>query len=263
MTKNLLIIFSLLCLGYACNEDAGQSGENTTDANPPAEGFDAENSDEKAIELADAVMKAMGGRRSWDTTRFLHWNFFGRRKLLWDKHLGRVRIESMPDSTIYLVDLKNGGGQVKRGDIVLENLDSLAKYTSRGKSIWNNDAYWLLMPLKLKDSGVTLKYVGQDTTVAGSMAEVLQLTFQGVGDTPQNKYLVYIDPQSKLVTQWDYYADAGDAAPQFSTPWADYQPYGDLLLSGDRGRNRLTEIAVYNQVPEAAFSSFDPVDLPE
>ena len=44
------------------------------------------------------------------------------------------------------------------------------------------------MPYKLKDSGVTLKYKGQDTLETGHPAEKLQLTFEEVGKTPENKY---------------------------------------------------------------------------
>ena len=39
----------------------------------------------------------------------------------------------------------------------------------------------------------TLKYIGQDTTQAGVPSEVLQLTFQNVGNTPDNMYQVWVD----------------------------------------------------------------------
>ncbi|GJM32656.1 MAG: hypothetical protein DHS20C18_16570 [Saprospiraceae bacterium] len=229
--------------------------------NPAAQGFNQEASDAKAINLADEVMEAMGGRPNWDQTQYVYWSFFGRRTLLWDKFGQRVRIESLPDSTIYLVDLKNKSGKVKRGSETIEQPDSLAKYVKKGESIWINDAYWLVMPFKLKDTGVTLKYAGQDTTQMGKIAEVLELTFDSVGDTPENKYRVYVDPESKLVIQWDFYRNAGDEKPGFSTPWGEYQKYGNIMLSGDRGERDLTDIAVYTKVAETAFTSFDPVDV--
>lgn len=259
-----LLYATLIVLLMAACENGGEGNatatEAATTANPAAEGFNEEESDAKAIEWADKVMLAMGGRKSWDTTRYFHWNFFGRRSLLWDKLGQRVRIESPADSTIYLVNLADGTGQVKRGNVVYENADSLQTYLDRGRRIWINDSYWLVMPFKLKDSGVSLKYVGQDTTLEGAKAEILSLTFEEVGVTPQNKYLVYIDPATELVCQWDFYTNAADPAPRFAMPWKNYRAYGDLKLSGDRGNPQLSDIAVFQSVPEEAFNSFAPID---
>jgi hypothetical protein len=122
--------------------------------NPPAEGFDMANSDPRAVELADSIMMAMGGRRNWDKTRYISWNFFGARDLTWDKQDNMVRIESLKDSITYLVDLDKLQGRVRvKGEEITEP-DSLSKMLSKGKSIWINDSYWLLMPFKLKDTGL-------------------------------------------------------------------------------------------------------------
>ena len=118
------------------------------------------------------------------------------------------------------------------------------------------------MPFKLKDSGVTLKYVGEDTTQVGKQADVLSLTFKEVGDTPNNKYLVYVGKDTRLVDQWDFYTNATDTVPRFSTPWAEYNKYGNIMLSSDRKMAKLSEIGVYETLSESVFSSFDPVDLP-
>jgi len=205
-------------------------------------------------------MEAMGGRRAWDTTRYLHWNFFGARRLLWDKEKGRVRIEVPQEEAVYLVNINDNSGKVMRQGALVEHPDSLAKYVERGKRIWINDAYWLVMPYKLKDSGVALKYHGEDTTQTGAPADVLELSFENVGVTPQNKYHVYVDKDSRLITQWAFFRNASDPEPAFITPWADYQQHGGILLSGDRGERQLTDIQVYQEVPDQAFNAFDPVD---
>lgn len=261
--RNLFLICLALFALQACSPNTTEEkvAETPAEVNPPADGFNLADSDAKAIQLADMAMEAMGGRKNWDDTRYFHWNFFGSRTLLWDKQEQKVRVESLRDSSIYLVDLKTGSGQVKRNGEILSHPDSIALYAGRGKSMWINDSYWLVMPFKLKDSGVTLKYIGQDTTLAGKTAEVLELTFKEVGNTPNNKYLVYIDTESNLVTQWDFYTNATDEAARFSSPWADYKTYGSLMLSGNRGQRGLTDIAVYDEVPETAFTSFDPVNL--
>jgi hypothetical protein len=116
-------------------------------------GFDEIGSDPAAIQLADSIMHAMGGRENWDKTRFISWNFFGRRDLIWNKQTGQVRIESAPDSTIYLVNVNTGEGKVKIKETIITEPDSLKKLLDKAKAIWINDSYWLVMPFKLKDSG--------------------------------------------------------------------------------------------------------------
>ncbi|MEM9885388.1 MAG: hypothetical protein AAF849_05790 [Bacteroidota bacterium] len=219
------------------------------ESNPAAEGFNAADSDEKAIEIADQVMRAMGGRKNWDNTRYIAWTFFGNRSLFWDKQTGDVQITYDSSKVRLNIYEDREGIAYEKGKAV--TVDSMLQvYLKKGKSVWINDAYWLVMPFKLKDSGVTLKYMGQDTIAGGEMAEVLALTFKAVGDTPNNKYLVYVTPSDKLVKQWDYYTNASDSLARFSTPWLDYQQYGNIMLSGKRGMGELTDIAVYDELPE-------------
>lgn len=252
--------FLLTCCQPSGQEKKGEvTGENT---NPPMPGFDTANSDTAAVRIADEVMLAMGGRKNWDNTRYIGWNFFGNRKLLWDKHTGNVRIESLRDDLKILVNVNDTTqGRVFKDGAQITNPDSLAKYLSMGKSIWINDSYWLVMPFKLKDSGVTLKYTGEDTTLAGEKSDVLQLTFANVGDTPQNKYKVYVDKDKNLVNQWAFYQDASQDTARFVLPWKNYKQYGSILLSGDRGERQLTDLVVLEEVPSHAFTSFDPVQL--
>lgn len=250
--KNFFPFFILLIVLYSCQND---SEPITIVGNPHMKGFDLENSDPKAIAIADKVMEAMGGRQAYEETRLIKWDFFGSRKLAWDKLTGDVRIEFLKEDLDIVVNIHNEQGKVKQDGKLLEatnpKTDSLLQ---RGKSVWINDSYWLVMPFKLKDSGVTLGYVEEDTTEAGQLADVLSLTFKEVGDTPNNKYLVYVDKSSNLVSQWDFYTNATDPEPRFKTPWADYQNYGKVKLSGDRGRNSLKDIEVLDEIPEGLFS---------
>jgi plasmid maintenance system killer protein len=247
-----LIVTSLLIFFLVLHSLSAQR----IDENPPAPGFNIEASDNKAIVIADEIMKALGGRANWDATRYISWNFFGRRKLFWDKHSGNVRIEIGQD--IYLVNIQNNTGQVRIGNEVIQDPDSLQKYVERGISMWINDSYWLVMPFKLKDSGVTLRYMGEGATAEGASADILQLTFESVGRTPENKYLVYVDKQRRLIVQWDYFQKFNDEKPAISTPWLDYERHGTILLSGNRGGNRqLTEISVSDTLPASLFTTFD------
>lgn len=88
MNIKLLFCSGILvaCLAAGCNRESGEKQVQLY--NPPAEGFDLAHSDPAAVELADSIMAAMGGRKNWDKTRFISWNFFGRRNLVWDRQEG-------------------------------------------------------------------------------------------------------------------------------------------------------------------------------
>jgi hypothetical protein len=251
--RRLLICVVVGCfLLVGCEKEQEERREN-----PPAPGFDLANSDPAAVELADSVMAAMGGRQNWDKTRYISWNFFGRRNLVWDKWEGNVRIESLPDSIIYLVNINDLTGRVQIKGRELTEPDSLKQMLGRAKSIWINDSYWLVMPFKLKDSGVTLKYFGEDTTATGLLANVLELTFDSVGDTPENKYRVYIDVKDNLVKQWAYYKDANQDSASQVWPWDNYKKYGDLLLSADRSDAKgPRDVRVDEQLSSEVFIEF-------
>jgi len=230
---------------------------NSKTANQKQPGFDATSSDQKAIEIVDKVMVAVGGQKNWNETRFIVWDFFGSRKLYWDKMTGNVRIVSLKDNFIVLVNIHNMTGKVEKNGKEITNPDTLQKFLTIGKSMWINDSYWLVMPFKMKDPGVNLKYMRQDTTSEGKVADVIQLTFDSVGETPENKYEVYVDTETNLVAEWAYFKNSKDEKPEFRNPWRHYKQYGKILLSFDRGNGRfLTDIEVLDEMPTELFTDF-------
>ena len=250
MKNTLLFICAIIAICISCNNSA----KEITESNPAAPGFNSVESDIRAIEIADEVMEAMGGRQAWDTSQYISWTFFGRRNHIWDKINGYSRIEIPSDSLEILIDLNDKTGSVLIKDVAVVDQDTVGKYVDAGYKMWINDSYWLVMPFKLKDSGVTLKYIGKDTTTTGMQSDVLQLTFEEVGVTPDNKYLVYVDEASKLVAQWDYYANFEDSLPRFQSLWPSYEQYGPLRLSGGTIRNLgMTNIGVSQKLDEDIF----------
>lgn len=227
--------------------------------NPPLSGFDLAGSDPRAVQIADEVMTALGGRKAWDQTRYLTWNFFGRRTHVWDKYTGDLRLEN--EGTVVLTNLNTKKGRVWKNGQELKDGAELEKALYDAESAWINDSYWVFMPFKLKDSGVTLKYLGKGRTEAGDAADVLELTFAGVGRTPQNKYHVFVDEGSRLVTQWNYYANASDPEPAFKIPWLNWERHGQILLSADRGERKHQDLAVLDSVPASVFQSPETADL--
>jgi hypothetical protein len=257
--NKFLVALSFLMAFIACQS----SGKfvNRDVPNTPAAGFNTEGSDPKAIALADSVMKACGGRFAWDQTRYIRWTFFNSRTLMWDKTKNRVRIDYMKQDMKVLLNMNDMTGQVWKDGAALTNPDSIKKYLTRGKEAWINDSYWLVMPFKLKDSGVTLKYLGKRNNALGAECDVLELTFNAVGVTPDNKYNVYVNPSSKLVVQWDYFKKYTDEKPGFSTPWADYRGLGNIMLALSRGEGRsMLPMGVYKSMPDSVFTKFSVLD---
>lgn len=219
------------------------------DPNPPAPGFDLAGSDARAIEVADRVMAAMGGRRRWDRTRVIAWNFLGRRRLMWDKHGNAVRIEYLEGPALDVaLHLDTLAGRAWRDGIELTDAAELASLLDAARAHWINDSYWLVMPYKLKDSGVTLKHMGERSQ-SGREFDLLELTFRDVGVTPQNRYEVWVSRDRALVERWSWFENAADPQPRFTLPWDDWRSYGGILLSGEHGERRLTEIAVLREPP--------------
>ncbi|CAM2067820.1 hypothetical protein SCOR_20745 [Sulfidibacter corallicola] len=209
--------------------------------------------DEKSAELAKKVMVAMGGHENYDKTRFLTWNFFGSRTHYWDKWTGRARIEDHKEGFLVLMNIHDKKGKVWQNGEPVTDEKLVADKLQWGYEVWINDSYWLVMPYKLRDPGVTLSYAREDTMENGRPAHVLTMTFDSVGVTPENKYEVFIDKENSLVRQWAFFSKADDENPRFTTPWEGWQDYGKIKLCGDRGKAQLTNIAVFDTLPDTVF----------
>ena len=245
---------------FSCQQS---SNSETVDfeENLPLPGFDIEGSDPTAIMIADKVMNSMGGRNAWDDTRIICWTFFGKRRLIWDKHNGDVRIDFLNSDEKIIVNIHTIEGKVFKNGQEMSHPDTLARYLKKGKSLWINDSYWLTMPYKMKDTGVTLHYIGEDTIAGGEQMQFLHMTFKNVGDTPDNMYGIWIDYEENLVRQWAFYRSHEDPHPSFVNPWREYQKYGEILLSGDRGKSKLTDIKVLEEVPNSVFNTFEETNI--
>jgi hypothetical protein len=257
----LLLIVFLIPISVALMAYNEATSVNTTNIQEQAGSANSNNNDPKAAAIANEVMEAMGGEKAWDNARHLHWNFFGARTLIWDKWTGDVRIDIPKEEVTYLLNINTMKGKAMVKETEVTDIAELEKALEKAKSIWINDSYWLVMPFKLQDPGVTLTYEGEKATETGAMSDVLGLTFENVGLTPQNKYLVYVDKGSHLVTQWAFYRNASDEKPGFVLPWGEYKSYNKLMLSGERGERDLTDIKVLEKLPRSVYNSFEKPTL--
>lgn len=248
-TKFAAAVSILALVGSALFESGCASNRSSSGGNPACEGFDSAHSDPRAIAIADQVMEALGGRAAWDSTRVIEWTFAGKRKLLWDKATGDFRLDD--GARVVLMNLQSGQGRVfEGGEEVVRDADKKREALDRAYKIWVNDSYWLVMPYKLKDSGVTLNYAGEGKLPDGRACDLLKLTFARVGVTPENGYELYVSKDKHLVEQWSYFKRADDAAPSMTTTWADWQRYGKILLASQHAGGPSTDkIAVYDTPP--------------
>lgn len=212
--------------------------------------------DPKAREIAERVARSMGGWDAWERTRFVTWRFFGGRAHAWDKRTGEWRLDD-GERTV-LMDVGTRAGRVFEKGVEVTDAAGRAAALEKAYAVWVNDSYWVFMPWKLLDPGVVLRYLGATTLESGNTAQLLELTFEGVGLTPRNRYVVAVGDESGLVEQWSYFADANDAEPKFTLPWSGWERRGAILVCTDHGERNGTkpdwDIEVHAELPRAVFT---------
>ncbi|ANM28705.1 hypothetical protein [Moorena bouillonii] len=264
---NRLISFLLLAIvaatGLACAPESATADESPEPAfDPSTRVHVSDASDPKAIEIAQATIEKMGGWQAWDRTRFLSWKFFGGRQHYWDRWTGDVRIEGQGrdgNEFLFLVNIQEQEGRAWQGGEEVTDPETLKAAVDGARQMWVNDSYWLIMPFKLLDPGVTLKYAGEQEMEDGRASDVLELTFDSVGYTPQNRYHVFVAKDTGLVEQWSFFANAADEEPGYTLPWTGWQTFGEVQIATVHGQDRDWQIAVHDSLPASVFESADPV----
>lgn len=177
----------------------------------------AQEPDAKAQEVARDLWKASGGEQ-WGNVKALRFTFVVEQD------------GNQLASAEHQWDVAAGTDRVKwKGKDVTVNLAAPAQ-DEDGKAAyarWVNDSYWLLAPLKVLDPGVNRAFEGQKES-DGAMCDALKLSFGTVGLTPGDQYMMYIDPQTKLLRAWDYMPKP-DA--MMHGTWEKYQTFGGLKLA--------------------------------
>ena len=202
--------------------------------------------------LLDSMVNAVGGRQAWQDTRFVTWNFFGARNVWWDKHNNQVRIESSRTDFKAIVNTQNHSGQVFVNGMKQQSSDSIKKYIEVALAMWNNDKYWVAMPFLALENNSVYNYQGADKTSNGMMAEIVQLSFENE-TAPFEKFKLYLNPADYKLQEWACYTLMDDTIPSVVTPWKNYQPYGGVLLSNDRGVRQFPELSTPKSMSASLF----------
>ena len=223
-------------------------------------------SDPAAVALADRMLTALGGKEAWERTAYVAFDFvasrhdtvLSRRSVAWDKGTNRIKVA--------MKDPKGRSFQVwtdlahKDGIVLVDGApaDSAAKaqWLTRANAIWVNDTYWLLMPYKLHDPGVTLTDRGADSTGHG---HVVELSFAKVGLTPGDHYRVHVDDKSKMVSGWEMLLQGNKDGAWKPALWTGWRPFGELTLAdvrhipGDQVVIKFENLTTSRTVPPGAF----------
>lgn len=193
-------------------------------------------SDPRAVTVAERVMRALGGAERWNALPGLRWTFGSEtgdtvrtsRRHAWNKHTGWHRVEGrnrQGEDFVFIHNLNTGEGRAWVNGHEIAG-DSLRTLLQRAKSAWINDTYWLLMPYKLRDPGVTLAMAG-DSAAGGGRWERIALSFDGVGQTPGDRYWIYVNRANHRVERWDMVLQGSEPPPR-TYSWEGWERHGGL-----------------------------------
>lgn len=229
----------------------------------PAARAETTASDPKAVRIADQVMKGLGGEKAWNDLEGLRWSFGSSmndtvrgvpRRHAWNKHTGMHRVDGVTragDKFTFIHHVGDSTGKAWMNGVPIEG-DSLKKLIARAQSLWINDTYWMLMPYKLRDPGVTLQLAGEakdgDTTW-----DKLALSFDHVGQTPGDRYWVFVNRANHRVEKWEMVLQ-GDQPPPVAYTWESWEEHGGLWFPTAHRQDKLN---VFTNAVETV-SAFPP-----
>ncbi len=239
----------------------GEAGGETAVGGDVAPATTASFADPDVQRIHDRMMAAMAPNGAWEQVRYLQFDWVvaldeGRtlaRSHRWDRWNGDYRAEApTPDGllvALFNVNRPEAGRAWVDGQPLSGEVATAALRRAHGMHI--NDSYWFIMPYKWSDPGVNTAYLGRETDEDGNTWEVVELSFEDVGLTPENRYRAYVSPTTGLMERWDHYRTA-DAEPSPSV-WSNWTEFGGVRLALDRSRIHFEDVVASGEIPAGAF----------
>jgi len=209
--------------------------------------FDASKSDAKAVAIADEVIAAVGGELFFQKARQISFTekviLDGQEKVNvhhdWDRWNGRHRYEKKdPGTQVEVMVAYEIFGEAAfaeidgKMDIPRETVEQLKGEAAKRIGL---DAFNLLFPFKLKDPGVTLKYVEERADPAAPekpVYDVIRMSFDaGVGATPGDVYYVVVDKATHLIRHVEIVEQGKADDQRIGYAFSDWQDVGGLKVS--------------------------------
>jgi hypothetical protein len=263
MRTHLIVAVSLLlaaCGQATPGEDRGEAG--------PRHVFE----DPDVTRIWNDMMDVIAPDRGWERARYIEFDWVvGRegqspsvRRHRWDRWDGIARVESVTGDGARQVAIfptaSPESGRVWMDGVEVQGDDAANRLQGAYRS-HINDSYWLLMPFKWNDEGVTARYLGEQTDDEGRRWEVVELYFdEGVGLTPQNRYHAFVNPDTRRMERWNFFRSAESESADIDTGWAEWRSVGPIQLSPSRPGSTIgfDNLRVETEVPTGAFDPLTP-----
>lgn len=235
MRRSLVVLLVSLLLGAT----AIPSPRSLASSVPQAADIDAE-----SAPIVQALNNAMGGQQTWDRLPCLRFDFvavrdgkeIARFRHWWDKRNGRCRVEGPDDKgkmVVAIFTLADKKGSAFIDGIGVSDAAQVAAAVQNGYERWVNDTYWFMMPFKLHDPGVRIRYSRNERTLE-TVYDVLELTFvPGTGLTSDDHYWLYVNRKSHLIDRWEFVL-TGQKPPPSGSSWEAWTSIGPVKLSLQR-----------------------------
>ncbi len=162
----------------------------------------------KAVQIARAMMQAMGGEAAWKRAHYVRFDFIliiDRQPRianahLWDKQTGRYRLEDKSANerpAVVLFNIRDRKGTAYVSGKKLEGAAAAAAVKGAYRT-YHIDIDWLALPWNWLTPGVHLKYVGEQS-LKGQAYDVVEVTVDEPAGTEAARYKTYVSRQSHLL----------------------------------------------------------------
>jgi hypothetical protein len=236
--------------------------------------------DAEVTRIHTRMVETMAPNRGWERTRYLEFDWAvaradggppAIRSHRWDRWEGLARVENTLQDGRSLVAIfpteAPETGSVWINGIAVTDVEERETRLRSAYSTHINDSYWLIMPYKWTDPGVTVRYLGvEEELESGVRWEKVELSFEEVGLTPQNVYRAWINSETGLMERWEHFRSA-EASPS-PMNWEEWTGTGPLTLARNRSWNGQLRIyfphmVAAEAVPPGAFDAPAPSTEPE
>jgi hypothetical protein len=225
--------------------------------------------DPVADALAKRTIQAQGGA-AWDKARFFSFTFVVERNgqaaasfpQQWDRVTGDYRVSGLDPKGVpftVVLNTKTKTGRAWQKGVEVKDLPALKDLLALGYRRFNNDIYWLLMPLKMLEQGVHRSSQGERTDMEGHKWDVVRLAFDPSLEINYDVW-AWINRDSGLVDEWDMKPPGAVATdPPVEVFFRDFKRVSGVLISIRRevkGKNqtvRFDELQILPKTPKGAF----------
>jgi hypothetical protein len=233
--------------------------------------------DPEVTRIHARMIRELAPNQGWERTRYLEFDWAvaradggppAIRAHRWDRWEGVARVEnSLQDGrtvvAIFSTDDPESGSVWIDGEPVTDEEEAANRLRS-AYSTHINDSYWLIMPYKWTDPGVTVRYLGDEVEEeTGIRWERVELSFDEVGLTPQNVYRAWINDATGRMERWEHLRTSeANPSPMNWEEWVQPGPISLALNRSWNGQLRIffSHVVAAETVPPAAFDPPTPGD---